>query len=145
VLKAMSHSGPTRLVGFSRTPTLYTIVLPENGDVYLKCGADILLTGLTTNLEAEARCPACGTITRFRVAEKRIEDVTPRDPILHVVEFEMSPGHLGIECKSTHIFDKNECLDRWLSTYTGRNGRLTSLPEYMVSLIQRPPRKVSPA
>ncbi len=141
----MSHPSPTRLVGFSATPTLYRIVLTEKGDVYLKCGADILLNGLNTNLKAEARCPVCGTITRFNVTDKRIEDLAPDNPILHVVEFEMSPGHLGVECKSTHIFDKKECLNKWQSTYAGKPGRVMSLPEYMVSLKQRPPRKVSPA
>jgi hypothetical protein len=141
----MAHSRPRGLVGFSPTATLYHIVLGERGDVYVKCGADILLTGLTTNLTAEARCPICGTITRFRLTEKRIEDLAPRDATLHVVEFEMSPGHLGVECKSTHIFDKKECLNSWLSTYDGKPGRVMSLPEYMGSLNQRPPRKVSPA
>ena len=141
----MSQPSPARLVGFSATPTFYRIVLAEMGEVYLKCGADILINGLKTNLEAEARCPVCGAITSFRLAEKLIEDLTPRDPTLHVVEFEMEPGHLRVECKSTHIFDKKECLSKWRSTYSGKPGRIMSLPEYMVSLNQRPPRKVSPA
>ena len=141
----MSHPGPTRLVGFSPTPTLYRIVLAEIGEVYLRCGADILLNGLKTNLEAEARCPVCGAITSFCVAEKRIEDLTPRDPTLHVVEFEMEPGHLCVECQSTHIFDKKECLNKWQSTYAGKPGRVISLPEYMGSLNRSPPRNVSPA
>jgi hypothetical protein len=145
VLKAMSHPSPTRLVGFSATPTLYRIALAERGDVYVKCGADILLNALKTDLEAEAQCPVCGIITRMRLIEGRIEDLTPRDPTLHVVEFEMSPGHLGVECKSTHIFDKRECLNEWLSTYAGKPGRVMSLPEYMGSLNRSPPRKVSPA
>jgi Alkylmercury lyase len=141
----MSHSSPTSLIGFSATPTLYRIILPEKGDVYLKCGADLMLNGLTTDLKAEARCPVCGTITRFSVNERRIGDLTPKNPILHVVEFEMSPGHLGLECKSTHIFDKKECLNKWQSTYAGKPGHVMSLPQYMSSLIQRPPRNVSPA
>jgi alkylmercury lyase-like protein len=145
VLRAVSHSSPTRLVGFSATPTLYHIVLAERGDVYLKCGADILLNGLKTNLEAEARCPVCETVTRFLITERQIERLIPKNPILHVVEFEMSLGHLGVECKSTHIFDKKECLNKWLSTYTGKPGRIMSLPEYMGYLNRSPPRKVSPA
>jgi hypothetical protein len=141
----MSHPGPTRLVGFSATPTLYRIVLAERGDVYVKCGADILLNALKTDLKAEARCPMCGTSTRFNVTERQIRDLAPKDPILHVVEFEMSPGHLGVECKSTHIFEKRECLNKWLSTYAGKSGRVMSLPEYMGSLNRSPARKVSPA
>ena len=141
----MSYYGPTRLVGFSDKPTLYRMILPQRGDVYVKCGADILLNGLKTDLRAEARCPVCGNVTRFRVDQRRIEDLTPKSPMLHVVEFEMSPGHLGVQCESTHIFDEKDCLTKWLSTYTGKPGRVISLPEYMDSLNKRRPTKVSPA
>ena len=141
----MSYYGPIRLVGFSDKPTLYRMILPPIGDVYVKCGADILLNGLKTDLRAEARCPVCGNVTRFRVDQRRIEDLAPKSIMLHVVEFEMSPGHLGVECESTHIFDEKDCLTKWLSTYTGKPGRVISLPEYMDSLNKRHPTKVSPA
>jgi len=141
----VSYYGPIRLVGFSDKPTLYRMILPQRGDVYVKCGADILLNGLKTDLRAEARCPVCGNVTRFRVDQRRIEDLTPKSPMLHVVEFEMSPGHLGVQCESTHIFDEKDCLTKWLSTYTGKPGRVISLPEYMDSLNKRRPTKVSPA
>ena len=141
----MSYYGPIRLVGFSKTPTLYRMVLPERGDVYVMCGADILINGLKTDLGAEAKCPVCGSVTSFHIAQRHIEDLAPRDPMLHVVEFEMGPGRLGVECESTHIFDKKDCLTKWLSAYAGKPGLVTSLPEYMNSLNQRPPRKVSPA
>ena len=141
----MSHYGPIRLVGFSNTPTLYRMILPQRGDVYVKCGADILLNGLKIDLKAEARCPVCGSVTRFQVVQKRIEDLTPKDPMLHVVEFDMRPGHLGVECESTHIFDIKDCLTKWLSTYPGKQGLVVSLPDYMSSLNKRLPRKVSPA
>ncbi|OLE83593.1 MAG: hypothetical protein AUF79_18350 [Crenarchaeota archaeon 13_1_20CM_2_51_8] len=121
------------------------MILPPRGDVYVKCGADILLNGLKTDLRAEARCPVCGNVTRFRVDQRRIEDLAPKSIMLHVVEFEMSPGHLGVECESTHIFDEKDCLTKWLSTYTGKPGRVISLPEYMDSLNKRHPTKVSPA
>lgn len=121
------------------------MILPQRGDVHVKCGADILLNGLKTDLSAEARCPVCGNLTSFRVHQRRIEDLSPTDPTLHVVEFEMGPGHLGVECESTHIFDRKDCLDKWHSTYTGRRGVVMSLPEYMGSINQRLPRKVSPA
>src|SRR5207245_9642763 len=97
VLKAVSYYGPIRLVGFSDKPTLYRMILPQRGDVYVKCGADILLNGLKTDLRAEARCPVCGNVTRFRVDQRRIEDLAPKSPMLHVVEFEMSPGPLGVD------------------------------------------------
>src|SRR2546425_3733555 len=50
-------------------------------------------------------------------------------------------GHVGVECESTHIFDKKDCLTKWLSTYTGKQGLVLSLPEYMGSLNQRLPTK----
>jgi len=141
----MAFYGPVRLVGFSDTPTLYRMILPERGDVYVMCGADILINGLKTDLRAEARCPVCGTVTSFHIDNRRIEELAPKGPTLHVVEFEMSPGHLGVECESTHIFDEKDCLTKWLSTYTGKPGRVISLPEYMNSLNERHPTKVSPA
>jgi hypothetical protein len=85
----MSHYAPTRLVGFSDKPTLYRMILPQRGDVYVKCGADILLNGLKTDLRAEARCPICASTTRFHVVQRQIEDLVPKDPTLHVVEFQM--------------------------------------------------------
>jgi len=119
------------------------MILPERGDVYVKCGADILLNGLKTDLGAEARCPVCGSITRFHVVKRRVEDLVPKDPTLHVVEFGMGAGHVAVECESTHIFDKKHCLTEWLSRYAGRPGSVTSLPDYMGSLDQRLPRKIS--
>jgi len=140
-LKAASHYGPIRLVGFSDKPTLCRMILPQRGDVYVKCGADILLNGLETDLEADARCPVCGHVTRFHIVKRRVEDLAPKDPILHVVELGMGEGHVGVVCESTHIFDKNDCLTEWLSTYTGKPGLVISLPEYMSSLNQRLPTK----
>ena len=141
----MSNYGPMRLVGFSKTPTLYRMVLPQRGDVYVKCGADILINGLKTDLSAEAQCPSCGNVTSFHVDNRRIEDLAPKDPTLHVVELESGPGRLSIKCESTHIFDKKDCLTKWLSNYTGKPGLVISLPEYMDSLNKSPPTKVSPA
>jgi len=141
----VSYYGPIRLVGFSDKPTLYRMILPRRGDVYVKCGADILLNGLKTDLRAEARCPICGNVTSFYIDNRGIENLAPKDPVLHVVEFKMGPGHLGVECESTHIFDEKDCLTKWLSTYEGKQGRVASLPEYMSSLNKSLPRKVSPA
>src|SRR5712664_984449 len=137
----MSYYGSIRLVGFSDKPTLYRVILPQRGDVYLKCGADMLLNGLKSDLEAEARCPVCGYLTRFHIVKRGIEHLAPKDPMLHVVEFEMGAGQVGVECESTHIFDRKDCLTKWLSTYTGKRGLVISLPEYMGSLNQRPPTK----
>src|SRR3989454_384653 len=85
------------------------------------------------------------TVTRFHIGNRRIEELVPQDPTLHVVEIQLGQGRLNIICDSTHIFDKKDCLTSWLSTYTGKPGLVVSLPDYMDSLNKRPPRKVSPA
>ncbi len=121
------------------------MILPDRGDVYVKCGADILINGLRTDLRAEAQCPICRTVTRFHIDNRRIEDLAPKESMLQVVEFESVPGRLSIKCESTHIFDKKDCLTKWLSTYTGKPGLVISLPEYMNSLNRRPSTRVSPA
>ena len=141
----MSFIDPVRLVGFSKTPTSNRMILPDGGDVYVRCGADILINGLKTNLRAEARCPVCGTVTRFHIDNKRIEDLAPKDPTLHVVEIQLGQGRLNIICDSTHIFDKEDCLTNWLWTYAGKPGLVVSLPEYMDSLNKHLATKVSPA
>ena len=136
-LKAMPNYDPTKFVGSSTTPTLYRMTLPKEGEVYVKCGADILINGLKTDLRAEAQCPVCGTITRFQVDNRRVKDLAPKDPTLHVVELVLGQGRLGIECESTHIFEKKDCLTKWLSVHAGKPGLTTSLPEYMDSLNRR--------
>jgi len=141
----MSFIDPARLVGFSKTPTSNRMILPDGGDVNVKCGADILINGLKTDLRAEARCPVCGTVTRFHIDNRRIADLASKDPTLHVVEIEQGPGRLSIKCESTHIFDRKDCLAKWVSTYTGKLGLVISLPEYMDSLNKRLQTKISPA
>ncbi|TMI22064.1 hypothetical protein E6H31_03525 [Candidatus Bathyarchaeota archaeon] len=76
----------------------------------------MLINGLKTDLRAEARCPVCGKITLFHIDNRRIEDLAPGDSTLHVVELELGPERLGIKCESTHIFDKKDCLAKWLAT-----------------------------
>jgi hypothetical protein len=117
------------------------MILSQRGDVYVKCGADLLLNGLETDLGAEAQCPVCGHVTHFHIVKRQVEDLAPKDPMLHVVEFKMGPGHVSVECESTHIFDKKDCLTKWLSAYDGKPGLVVSLPEYMGSLNQRLPTK----
>jgi hypothetical protein len=121
------------------------MILPDRGDVYVKCGADILINGLKTDLRAEAQCPICRTVTRFHIDNRRIGELAPKDPTLHVVEIQLGQGRLNIICDSTHIFDKKDCLTKWLSTYTGKPGLVISLPKYMNSLNRRPSTRVSPA
>jgi len=141
----MSFIDPAKLVGFSKTPTSYRMILPERGDVYVKCGADILINGLKMDLKAEAQCPVCGTVTRFHIDNRRIKDLVPKDPTLHVVEIGLRAERMSIKCEATHIFDKKDCLTKWLSTYIGKSGEVISLLEYMGSLNRRHATTVSPA
>src|SRR5437867_4771534 len=67
----MPNYDPTKLVGSSTTPTLYRMTLPKEGEVYVKCGADILINGLKTDLRAEAQCPYVGPL---RVSKSTIDE-----------------------------------------------------------------------
>src|SRR2546426_2430774 len=91
-----SNNNSMRLVGFSRTPTQYRMTLPQSEDfVYVKCGADILINGLKTDLRAEARCPLCGNVTLFQIDNRRIKDLAPSDPTLPRARARRGAGTLG--------------------------------------------------
>ncbi len=107
------------MIGWSPVPTRYQLTSP-NGDIYVRCGADLLLNGLRYDVNAKARCPVCSNTIKFAVRVHRVVDLEPPEAVLYVVE---NPGpDAGIECGSTHLFDNEACLRLWLGTYTGRKG-----------------------
>ncbi len=116
------------IIGWSPVPTRYRITSPK-GHVYVRCGADVLLNGMRSDIDADARCPVCGNSIRFGVRVHRIVDLEPPEALLHVVEI---PGpNVSIECASTHIFDKETCQRSWLGDYRGRPGSTYSLQGYL--------------
>jgi Alkylmercury lyase len=131
-----SESRPAT-VGFSPTPTLYKLHWLRRNEEYVHCGADILLNGLESNLNGEALCPVCKSPTRLVIADGKISDLDPRDAIIHVVEMPTKSGRIWIECESTHIFDKEECFQKWITEYSGKKGLLASVVDYHNRLTER--------
>jgi hypothetical protein len=124
-------------IGFSSTPTLYKLHWRRGGEEYVHCGADILLNGLQGDLEGEATCPVCKTKTQLAIAGRNIGGLEPRDAILHVVEMPTRSGRIWIECESTHIFDRKDCFQKWISGYSGKKGLVTSVEDYHRKLVER--------
>lgn len=128
-------------VGFSPTPTLYRLQWqkgPREGQrEYVHCGADLLLSGLNGDLEAEARCPVCGNVTKLVIIGRKVDGLKPKDAVLHVVEMPTESGRIWIECEATHIFDRQACLQQWTSTYKGRRGLITSIENYQDLILRR--------
>lgn len=128
-------------VGVSQTPTLYRLQWqrgPRTGQrEYVRCGADLLLSGLTGDLDAEARCPVCGNLTSLRIVDRKVDALKPKEALLHVVEKPNESGWVWIECEGTHIFDKQACLQKWASIYKGKQGLIISIEKYHDLIVRR--------
>ena len=131
-----SESRPAT-IGFSPTPTLYELHWDGGTREYVHCGADILLNGLEGDLEGEARCPVCQSHTRLAIANGKIDGLDPRDAMIHVVEMPAKSGRIWIEYESTHIFDKEECFQKWITEYSGKKGLVASVEDYHSRLTAR--------
>jgi hypothetical protein len=46
-------------------------------------------------------------------------------------------GRIWIECESTHIFDKEECFQKWIAGYSGKKGLVSSVKNYHNRLTER--------
>lgn len=140
-LDLVKDHGSSATVGFSPTPTLYRLHWqkgPREGvREYVHCGADLLLSGLNGDLDAEAKCPVCGTTTRLLIVDGKLDGLEPPDALLHVVEMPTESGRIWIECESTHIFDKKSCFENWMSNYHGKKGLVTSIEEYQKKILER--------
>ncbi len=131
-----SESRPAT-VGFSPTPTQYKLHWDGGNSEYVHCGADILLNGLESDLEGEGQCPVCQNRTRLVIANGKIDELNPRDAIIHVVEMPTKSGRIWIECESTHIFDRKECIQKWIAGYSGKKGLVASVEDYHNRLTAR--------
>lgn len=83
------------------------------------------------NIQAEAHCPICETQIRFSIDKTRLDGLTIPGSLLYVVERPTSTGRISVECETTNLFDKKECLDRWTKNYHGRQGSVYTLQEYL--------------
>jgi alkylmercury lyase-like protein len=141
-MKDSENKLPT--IGFSPTPTLYKLHWNGGDDEYVCCGADILLNGLEGDLVGQALCPVCHNSTRLVIASGKIDGLDPRDAIIHVVEMPAQSGRIWIECDSTHIFDKEECFQKWIAKSPGMNGLVESVVDYHNRLMARRSKKSGP-
>src|SRR5690348_11771111 len=116
-LSSSGRQSRSPTVGHSPTPTLYKLRWSRGDEEYVRCGADILLNGLEGDLEGRARCPVCGSLTRIAITAGKIDGLDPSDAIIHVVEMPAKSGRIWIECESTHVFDKETCLQKWIAVY----------------------------
>ena len=119
------------IVGPSNIPSRYKLILPTGEARYVRCGADLVLTGLNMDVEADAHCPVCETQISFRIHRTRLEGLTIPTALLYVVERPISSGRISVECETTNLFDKKECLDKWTSNYHGRQGSVYTIQEYL--------------
>jgi len=81
-------------------------------------------------LEGEGQCPVCQSRARLVIANGKIVRLDAESAIIHVVETPAKSGRIWIECESTHIFDKEECFQKWIAKYTGKKGLVESVGEY---------------
>jgi hypothetical protein len=118
-----------RIIGATEQETANTVSVDEEQQTHVRCGADILLSGMYQDVRGEAVCPVCGKTTEVRMKGGQLSSVAPASAVLHyVVEDE---PRFSICCEDTFIFDRKECLDEWLKTYNGTPGEISSLPEFV--------------
>jgi hypothetical protein len=131
-----SESKPAT-VGFSPTPTLCQLHWDRGDKEFVHCGADILLNGLEGDLRGDGQCPVCQNHTRLVIANGKIDEMDPRDAIIHVVELPTKSDRIWIECESTYIFDREECFQKWIAGYSGKKGLVASVEDYHNRLTAR--------
>lgn len=124
---------PSKIIGFSTTLTRYRITSPT-GDISVRCGADLLLNGLRGDLTATGRCPICNQSIDFSISKGFLMNLKPKTTRIHVVEMSLASGKLGVCCEDTHLFDREQCLNEWLSDYAGRPGISSTPQKYLERL-----------
>src|SRR5881409_2849039 len=67
------------IIGATLSATPYKIRTSQ-AEHFLRCGADILLNGLSRNIDGEGKCVICGTTTRLKMSEGRLQELDPETP-----------------------------------------------------------------
>ncbi len=123
------------IVGEANEQTRNLVILDDGLRAHLRCGADILLSGLYQDVRGEAICPICGNKVSLVVDARRVVSLEPESALLHyVVE---NQRIFSIRCSSTFIFDRESCLKTWLESYKGNPGSVVSLPGFMAQAVSR--------
>ena len=79
----------------------------------------------------------CGKPTKILIVDMEIGGLEPKDAVLQVVEMLGEAGRICVECEATHIFDREACFRKWVSTYNGRRGLVTSIEDYHDLIVRR--------
>ena len=117
-------------VGVSEVPTPYTVTI-GGIPVFVRCGADLLLTGRTLDLAARARCPVCAGETRFEIRGGEVVGLRPEGAVVHVVEVPMGARGIGVLCEESHLFDRRACLEAWRALAPRRDGTDWAPADYL--------------
>ena len=88
----------------------------------------------------------CGKFTKLLIVDRKIHSLEPKDAVLHVVEMPDEVGRIWVECEGTHIFDRDSCFRKWVSTYNRKRGLVTSIEDYYDLIVRRrtDPQKIVP-
>jgi hypothetical protein len=124
-----------RIIGATEQETANTVSVIEGPETHVRCGADILLSGMYQDVRGKAVCPVCGKTTAVRMAGGQVSRVAPASALLHYLVEDDSK--FSICCEGTFIFDREECLNEWLNTYNDRPGEVSSLPEFVKKARER--------
>ena len=123
------------IVGATDSKSANTLVLDSGLTSNVRCGADILLTGLYHDLKAEAVCPVCGNKVEVIIKDRKVASARPKSALLHyVVDDE---NRFSICCSGTFLFDRRQCLTKWLKSYEGPRGSVASPQAFMDEALSR--------
>jgi hypothetical protein len=117
------------IIGATNGKTPNALVLDSGQASNVRCGADILLTGMYHDLNAEAVCPTCGSKIEVTIEGGKVASLRPQSSLLHyVVDDE---NRFSICCSGTFLFDRKQCLSDWLGSYEGPKGTVVSPRTFM--------------
>lgn len=121
-----------RLVGARNGDTPNKVELSDGKTGNLSCAGDILLTGLFGDLRGSTKCPVCGRTVEVEVRDKRLVGLYPSSAVLHYVRVALpNPSSFGIECETTYLFDRDECLNHWLRSHPLLGGKVVAPQGFM--------------
>ncbi len=129
----------TTIVGATTIVTRNRVMLNSGVVSFVRCGADIILSGLFQDVEGETRCPICNRTVHLVVKNRNIDALEPSSALLHYVRYHVreDPRKFGIVCENTFLFDRKECLDAWSKTNTGPSGEVATPSDFLAEASRR--------
>ncbi|MBI3859814.1 MAG: hypothetical protein HY296_06235 [Thaumarchaeota archaeon] len=126
----------TTVVGASPVATKNRVMLRSGEASFVRCGADIILTGLFRDVEGEARCPVCDGVIHLNIENRSIKSLEPSKALLHYVQYYVGNDQteFGVVCENTLLFDRRECLDAWREAYTGPPSKVVTPGDFLAEV-----------